>query len=80
MKTAYTAPGSPCENGYNESFNGRLRNELLNCESFFTLKEAQVLTEGRRRHYNDVRPHSASGVSPAAMATPLCPASFRYAS
>ena len=61
MKAAYTAPGSPWENGYNESFNGRLRNELLNCESFFTLKEAQILTEGWRRHYNDVRPHSALG-------------------
>ena len=73
VKTACTAPGSPWENGYNESFNGRLRNELLNCESFCTLKEAQVLMEGWRRHYNDVRPHSPLGVSPAAMvmATPL---------
>ena len=71
MKTAYTAPGSPWENECNESFNGRLRNELLSCESFCTLKEAQVLMEGWRRHYNDVRPHSALGVSPAAMATPM---------
>ena len=59
--TAYIALGSPCENGHNESFNGRLRDEFLSCESFPTLKEAQVLIEDWRFHYNDVRPHGALG-------------------
>ena len=66
VETAYIAPGSPWENGYSESFNGRLRDELLNCDSFSTLKEAQVLIEGWRGHYNDVRPHSALEVPPSA--------------
>ena len=78
MKTAYIAPGSPWENGYNESFNGRLRDEFLRCESFSTLKEAQILIEGWRVHYNDVRPHSALGGAAVGGASP-CPASFRYA-
>ena len=55
---------------HNESFNGRLRDELLNCESLYTLKEAQVLIEDWLGHYNDVRPHSALGVPLAAMAHP----------
>ena len=54
VKTAYIAPGSPWEKGYNESFNGRPHDEFLNCESFSTFKEAQVLIEGWRVHYNDV--------------------------
>ena len=66
VKTAYIEPGSPWENGYNESFNGKLRDELLNTEIFYTLKEAQVLIEQWRRHYNEVRPHSALGYRPPA--------------
>jgi transposase InsO family protein len=54
VKTAYIEPGSPWENGYNESFNGELRDELLNREIFYSLKEAQVLIEQWRRHYNEV--------------------------
>ena len=63
VKTAYIEPGSPWENGYNESFNGKLRDELLNGE---ILKEAQVLIEQWRRHYNEVRPHSSLGYRPPA--------------
>ena len=59
VKTLYIEPGSPWENGYNESFNGKLRDELLNGEIFYTLKEAQILIERWRREYNTVRPHSA---------------------
>ena len=66
VKTAYIEPASPWENGYNESFNGKLRDELLNTEIFYTLKEAQVLIEQWRRHYNEVRPHSALGYRPPA--------------
>jgi len=57
--TLFTQPGSPWENGYNESFSGKLRDELLNREIFYTLKEAKVLIEGRRREYNSVRPHTS---------------------
>ena len=53
--------GSPWENGYNESFNGKLRDELLNGEIFYTLKEATVLIEQWRQHYNTIRPHSSLG-------------------
>jgi len=56
--------GSPWENGYNESFNGKLRDELLNREIFYSLKEVQILTERRRREYNTVRPHSSLGYRP----------------
>ncbi|NIT14263.1 MAG: IS3 family transposase [Candidatus Dadabacteria bacterium] len=66
VKTAYIEPGSPWENGYNESFNGKLRDEMLNTEIFYTLKEAQVLIEQWRRHYNEVRPHSSLGYRPPA--------------
>ncbi len=66
VKTAYIEPGSPWENGYNESFNGKLRDELLNGEMFYSLKEAQVLIEQWRRHYNEVRPHSSLGYRPPA--------------
>jgi putative transposase len=58
-QTAYIAPGSPWENGYVESFNAKLRDELLDGEIFYSLKEAQVLIEPWRRHYNAIRPHSA---------------------
>jgi putative transposase len=61
VKTLYIEPGSPWENGYNESFNGKLRDELLNREIFYTLKEAQILIERWRWEYNKVRPHSALG-------------------
>ena len=57
---------SPWENGYNKSFNGRLRDELLNGELFYTLKEAQTIIEDWRNHYNHIRPHSALGYRPPA--------------
>lgn len=66
VKTLYIAPGSPWENGYNESFNGRLRDEMLNGEIFYTLQEAQILIENWRNHYNHVRPHSSLGYRPPA--------------
>jgi len=59
-------PGSPWENGYIESFNGKLRDELLNREIFTTLTEAQILIEQWRREYNQVRPHSSLGYRPPA--------------
>ena len=64
-KTAYIAPGSPWENGYVESFNARLRDELLDGEIFYSLREAQIVIESWRRHYNAVRPHRISQLSPA---------------
>ncbi len=67
-KTAYITPGSPWENGYVESFNARLRDELLNGEIFYTLKEAQIVIESWRRHYNAVRPHASLGYRPPAPA------------
>jgi len=60
-KTAYIAPGSPWENGYIESFNARLRDELLDGEIFYTLREAEIVIENWRRHYNGVRPHASLG-------------------
>ena len=66
VKTLYITPGSPWENGYNESFNGKLRDELLNTEIFTTLREAQVLIERWRHHYNTKRPQSALGYRPPA--------------
>jgi len=66
VKTAYIEPGSPWENGYNESFNGKLRDELLNREIFYSLKEAQILIEQWRRHYNEARLHSSLGYRPPA--------------
>lgn len=71
VKTLYIEPGSPWENGYVESFNGKLRDELLNPEIFDTLLEAQVLVERWRRHYNAVRPHSSLGYRPPAPETVL---------
>jgi transposase InsO family protein len=66
VKTLFIEPGSPWENGYVESFNGKLRNELLNGEIFTTLFEAKVLIEEWRKEYNHVRPHSALGYRPPA--------------
>ena len=65
-KTAYIEPGSPWENGYCESFNGRMRDELLNGEIFYSLREAQIIIERWRNHYNTKRPHSALGYRPPA--------------
>jgi putative transposase len=66
VKTLFIEPGSPWENGYIESFNGKLRDELLNLEIFTTLEEAKVLIEQWRREYNHVRPHSAKNYRPPA--------------
>ncbi len=66
VKTLFIAPGSPWENGYNESFNGTLRDQFLNGEIFYTLKETKVLLESWRCHYNHERPHSALGYRPPA--------------
>lgn len=65
-KTLFIEPGSPWENGYCESFNGKLRDELLNGEIFYSLKEAQVVIEQWRKHYNQKRPHSSLGYKPPA--------------
>jgi transposase InsO family protein len=77
VKTLFIEPGSPWENGYNESFNGKLRDELLNGEVFYTLKEAQILIELWRIHYKTVRPHSSLGYLPPApqtvMTKPITP-------
>ena len=72
-RTAFIEPGSPWENGYIESFNARLRDELLNGEIFCTLREAQVLIESWRRHYNAVRPHGSLGHQPPAPETIVAP-------
>ncbi len=65
-KTAYIAPGSPWENGFIESFNARLRDELLDGEIFYSLKEAKIVIESWRRHYNTLRPHGSIGYKPPA--------------
>src|SRR5215472_6520147 len=65
-KTAYIERGSPWENGYIESFNARLRDELLNGEIFYTLREAQIVVESWRRHYSSIRPHASLGYKPPA--------------
>ena len=66
VKTLYIEPGSPWENGYNESFNGKLQDELLKREMFINLKEARILVERWRWEYNHVRPHSSKGYRPPA--------------
>jgi putative transposase len=90
-KTAYIKRGSPWENGYIESFNARLRDELLNGEIFYTLREAQIVIESWRRHYNTIKPHAsirykppapevfvpAFAAWPAALRRPAPPASWR---
>ena len=73
VKTLFIEPGSPWENGYCESFNGKLRDEFLAREIFYTLKEAQVLIEWWRRHYNRLRPHSSLGYRPPAPVAVLPP-------
>ena len=65
-RSLYIEPGSPWENGYIESFNGKFRDEVLNREIFYSLQEAQVIIEQWRREYNTVRPHSALGYRPPA--------------
>jgi len=65
-RTAYIEPGSPWENGYVESFYARLRDELLNGEIFDSLREAQIVIESWRRHYNTIRPHASLGYKPPA--------------
>ena len=65
-KTAYIAPGSPWENGHVESFNARLRDELLDGEIFYSLREAEIIIESWRRHYNTIRPHGSLGYRPPA--------------
>ena len=67
-ETLYIEPGSPWENGYCESFNGKLRDECLNGEIFYSLKEAQIVIEKWRVEYNTRRPHSALGYRPPAPA------------
>ena len=66
VKTLFISPGSPWENGYIESFNGKLRDELLNIEIFDTLLEAKVLIDRWRRDYNHIRPHSSLAYKPPA--------------
>ena len=70
-KTLYIEPGSPWENGYVESFNGKLRDELLDREIFYALREAQVPTARYRQTYNRIRPHSSLGYRPPAPAAIL---------
>jgi len=69
VNTLYIEPGSPWENGYIESFNGKLRDELLQGEIFYTLREAKVLIEQWRNDYNTIRPHSSLGYRPPAPET-----------
>jgi len=76
VKPLFIEPGSPWENGYNESFNGKLRDEVLNREVFSTLKEAKVVIEKWRQEYNTIRPHSSlNGLPPAPEA--IFPFSFQ---
>jgi putative transposase len=66
VRTLFIEPGSPWENGYNESSDGKLKDELVNREIYYSLKEAQVLVEQWRREYNTIRPHSSPGYRPPA--------------
>jgi len=66
IKPLFIEPGSPWENGYIESFNGKMRDELLNGEIFYTLKEAIIIIEMWQKEYNTIRPHSALGYQPPA--------------
>jgi len=79
----FIEPGSPWENGYIESFNGKFRDELLNGEIFETLEEAKVLIESWRLEYNSIRPHSSLGYKPPAPEAwkmeKLAPTGLRYA-
>jgi putative transposase len=78
VQTAFIEPGSPWENGYIESFNGKLRNELLNGEIFDTIIEARVIIERWRNHYNKIRPHSSLGYRPPAPETFFPPSGREY--
>jgi len=73
VKTLFIETDSPWENGYNESFNGKLSNEVLNREIFYTLREAQVIIERWRQEYNTFRPHSSLGCRPPAPEVVLPP-------
>ena len=73
VTTLFIEPGSPWENGYIESFNGKLRDELLNGEIFYTLKEAQILIGHWRLEYNHIRPHRSLGGRPPAPEALLVP-------
>ena len=75
VKTLYIEQGSPWEIGYCESFNSKLRDEVLARETFFDLREAQILIEAWRHHYNTARPHSSLGNKPPALKAAL-PAAF----
>ena len=77
VKTLFIEPGSPWENGYIESFNGKLRAELLNREWFSTLLEAKILTEEWRREYNQFRPHDILGYRPPSPEAVLLDGTFR---
>jgi len=66
VKTLFIEPGSPWENGHIESFNGKLRNELLNGEILDRILEARVVTEQGRKQYNTIRPHTSLGYRPPA--------------
>ena len=76
-KTAFIEPGSPWENGYCESFNSKLRDELLNGEIFYSLAEARIVIESWRCHYNTERPHSSLGYRPPAPEAVQWPAPLR---
>jgi hypothetical protein len=76
VTTLFIEPGSPWENGYIESFNSKLSDELLNGELFYTLQEAQILIAGWRRLYNGLRPHSSLGQRPPAPETIIWPGFF----
>ena len=75
VKTLYIEPGSPWENGYCESFNSKLRDELLAREIFYDLREAKALIDAWRRHYNTQRPHSSLNYCPPAPKA-ILPAAF----
>lgn len=75
-RTAYIEPGSPWENGYCESFNSKLRDELLNGEIFYSLAEAKIVIESWRQHYNTRRPHSSLGYKPPAQAAIVPPSNM----
>jgi transposase InsO family protein len=77
VRPLYIEPGSPWENGYIESFNSKMRDEFLNLEIFYSLKEVQILIEMWRKHYNTIRPHSSLGYRPfAPAATIIHPVQF----
>jgi transposase InsO family protein len=73
-KTAFIEPGSPWENGYCESFNSKLRDELLNGELFYSLAQAKIVIESWRQHYTTLRPHSSLSYRPPAPLAMLWPA------